>query len=52
MKKKTRERQRDINNIELCDIRYLENYFAQFSKDYYKIGHNETILVNLVIYPR
>ena len=39
---KAREWQRKINNIELWDIRYLENYIAEFSQYYYKIGHNET----------
>jgi len=27
---------------ELWDMRYLENYIAEFSEYYYKIGHNET----------
>ena len=42
---KVREWQRKINNIELWDMRYLENYIAEFSQYYYKIGHNETNLV-------
>jgi len=41
---KTREWQRKINNIELWDIRYAENYIAKFSQYYYKIEHNETNL--------
>ena len=41
---KAREWQRKINNIELWDMRYLENYIAEFSQYYYKIGHNETNL--------
>jgi len=40
-KKKAREWQRKINNIELWDMRYLGNYIAEFSQCYYKIGHNE-----------
>ena len=38
---KVREWQRKINNIELWDMRYLENYIAEFSQYYYKIWHNE-----------
>jgi len=30
--KKTREWQIKINNIEIWDIRYLENYIAEFSQ--------------------
>jgi len=41
-KEKEIEWQRKINNIELWDMRYLENYIAEFSHYYYKIGHNET----------
>ena len=41
---KAREWQRKINNIELWDMRYLENYIAEFSQYYYKIRHNETNL--------
>ena len=41
---KAREWQRKINNIELWDMTYLENYIAEFSQYYYKIGHNETNL--------
>ena len=29
------------NNTELLDMRYLENYIAEFSLYYYKIGHND-----------
>jgi len=36
--------QRKINNIELWDMRYLENHVAEFSQCYYKIGHNKTNL--------
>ena len=43
-KEKAREWQRNINNIELWDMRYLENYIAEFSQYYYKIWHNETNL--------
>jgi len=38
------EWQGKINNIELWDMRHLENYIAEFSQYYYKIGHNETNL--------
>ena len=38
---KTREWQRKINNIEIWDMRFLENYIAEFSQYYYKIGHND-----------
>ena len=38
---KAREWQRKINNIKLCDMRYLKNYIAEFSQYYYKSGHNE-----------
>ena len=41
---KAREWQRNINNIELCDMRYLENYITEFNQYYYKIRHNETNL--------
>ena len=41
---KAREWQRKINNIEFWDMRYLENYIAEFSQYYYKIRHNETNL--------
>jgi len=42
--KKVREWQTKINNIELWDMKYLENYIAEFSRHYYKIRHNETNL--------
>jgi len=38
---KTRERQRKVNNIKIWDTRFLENYIAEFSQYYYKIGHND-----------
>ena len=38
---KAREWQRKINNIELWDMRYLENYITEFIQYYYKLGHNE-----------
>ena len=41
---KAREWQRKINNIELWDMRHLENYIAEFSQYYYKIGYNKTNL--------
>ena len=41
---KERERWRKINNIELWDVRFLENYIAEFNQYYCKIGHNETNL--------
>jgi len=41
---KAREWQRKIKNTEIWDVRYLENYIAEFSQYYYKIGHNETNL--------
>ena len=41
---KVREQQRKINNIELQDMRYLENYIAEFSQYYYKVRHNENNL--------
>ena len=41
---KAREWQRKINNIELWDMRYLENYIIEFSQYYYKIKQNETNL--------
>ena len=41
---KTRECQRKINNTEIWDMRYLKNYSTEFSKSYYKIGHNDTNL--------
>mgnify|MGYP007039588392 CR=1 FL=1 len=44
LKEKAREWQRNINNIELWDMRYLENYIAKFSQYYYKIEHNKTNL--------
>ena len=48
---KAREWQRKINNIELWDIRYLENYIAEFSQYYYKIGHNQTNLgMSMIIF--
>ena len=40
-KEKTREWQRKINNIEIWDMRFLENYIIEFSQYYYKIGHND-----------
>jgi len=43
-KGEVREWQRKINNIKLWDMRYLENYIAEFSQYYYKIGHNKTNL--------
>ena len=39
-----KEWQRKINNIELWDTRYLENYTAKVSQHYNKIGHNGTNL--------
>jgi len=44
LKKKHENGKEKINNIELWDMRYLENYIAEFSQYYYKIGHNETNL--------
>ena len=41
---KGREWQRKINNIELLDMRCLENYIIKFSQYYYKIGYDETNL--------
>ena len=41
-KEKAREWQRKINNIELWNMRYLENYIVKFNQYYYKLGHNET----------
>jgi len=41
---KARKRQRKINNLEIWDLRYLENCIGKFSQYYYKIGHNETNL--------
>ena len=43
-KEKAWEWQRKINNIEIWDMRYLQNYITEFSQYYYKIGHNETNL--------
>ena len=51
---KAREWQKKINNIELWNMRYLENYIAEFSHYYYEIGHNETnlgIFFNKLPYP-
>ena len=41
---KARKQLRKINNIELLDMRYLENCIAEFSQYYCKIGRNETNL--------
>jgi len=38
---KTREWQRKINNIEIWDMTFLENYIVEFSQYYYKIEHND-----------
>ena len=38
---KTRDWQRKINNIEIQEMRFLENYITEFSQYYYKIGHND-----------
>jgi len=43
-KEKTREWQENINNIELLNMRCLEEYVTEFNQYYYKIGHNETNL--------
>ena len=42
---KAREWQRKINNIELWDMRYLENYIAEFSQYYTKLSIMKVILV-------
>jgi len=44
---KNKEWQRKINDIEISDIRYPENYITEFSKYYHKIGHND---INLGIF--
>jgi len=38
---KAREWQRKINNIEIWDMLFLENYITEFSQYYYKIRHND-----------
>ena len=43
-RKIVREWKKEINNIELWDMSYLQNYITKFSQYYYKIVHNETNL--------
>ena len=53
--KKATEWQRKINNIELWDVRYLENYIPKLSQYYYKIGNNEinpSMFYDKLSYPR
>ena len=36
--------QRTLNNLEICNMKYVDNYITEFEKCYYKIGENNTNL--------
>ena len=36
--------QRTLNNLEICNMKYVDNYITEFEKYYYKIGENSTNL--------